>query len=384
MKKKLTFITVLILLITSCVSVLTSENAYNNSELKKQLAALETKLDKNNKLLQTLVNAIQDEPNLVDADDVAPTNNSTTESSYDTKDNVEALNLFLKENQYIARIGYNFNTDKRKDILLFAFRNSSKLRGFGIVKNGTVYATSFGVMYFTTGNCPYAVWNGDYIVFAVNGGITGDCGLFGYAMKENDFITIKRTWTNKNSSVRYVGIRPYSEIVDDKYYVSVYRVDGYMSTARVNMATGDMDFTDNISDAKEMHVTVKVNNLYYGLLIKDRWLSYVMASAPQYYNIFDNYKIIRSDFSPTTFNGFNFSYTKKRLALIDFTDNIARPVYLNGVTDNNVPATLTKIPEFEYKNEYYVNKTNDTYTQFEKIEVPYDLFNDKYIKLTNK
>ncbi|MDR3226160.1 MAG: hypothetical protein LBT56_00615, partial [Prevotellaceae bacterium] len=67
--------------------------------------------------------------------------------------------------------------------------------------------------------------------------------------------------------------------------------------------------------------------------------------------------------------------------LIDFTDNIVRPIYLNGVTDKKVPATLTTIPTFEYKGKYYIKKENANYTQFAEIKVPYDLFDDKYIKL---
>jgi hypothetical protein len=45
-----------------------------------------------------------------------------------------------------------------------------------------------------------------------------------------------------------------------------------------------------------------------------------------------------------------------------------------------VPATLTTIPNFEYKGKYYIRKENSNYSQFDEIKVFYYLFADKYIK----
>ncbi|MDR3226159.1 MAG: hypothetical protein LBT56_00610 [Prevotellaceae bacterium] len=376
--KKILIFAASILLLAGCASVSKSEN-----RIQTRLAELETKLDNNTKLLNTLLGIISVEEEEID---FVPENNESTininQTEYNTKDNVEALNLFLNENNYSASIGYNFNTDKRGDDLIFAFRNSYKLRGFGIIQNGTVNTLSFQMKYesYSPNNrYPSALWNGDYIVFAVTGGTAGDCGLFGYKINGRDFTTIEQIWKNQSADLRYAATRPYSEIVNNTYYVSVYRVNWYPSGARVDMKTGKIDFTDGAAEAKELLVVTKVNNLYYGILVKNNYTSYTMVSSPQYYNIFDNYKTIRSDLTPSILTQC-FSYTKKRNALIDFTDNIVRPIYLNGATDNKVPATLTTIPNFEYKGKYYIKKENSNYTQFAEIKVPYDLFDDKYIK----
>ncbi|MDR3286713.1 MAG: hypothetical protein LBT27_04660 [Prevotellaceae bacterium] len=382
--KKILILAAGMLLFASCISVYKNENRYNNDELKTRLTELEKKLDNNTKLLKTLLDvmSVEEEPEIVKENNV-PNSATINQTEYNTTDNIAALNLFLKEKNYRAYIGYNFNTDKRGDDLLFAFRNKSKLRGFGIVHNGKVHTLSFQMKYELNradNLDAWVVWNGNYIVFAINGGIDGDCGFFGYTVQGNDFITIQQTWKNQSSTVRYAGMRPYSEIVNGTYYTMAWRINSYMSGARINMQTGDIDFTDNAAEAKELHVLAKVDNLYYGRLIENGYTKCSIISAPQYYNILNNYTTIYSELTTTTIRVFLFSYSKRRLALIDFTDNIVRPIYLNGITDKKVPATLTTIPNFEYKGKYYIRKENSNYSQFDEIKVPYDLFADKYIK----
>jgi hypothetical protein len=381
MKKKLIFIAILLMFV-GC------KNYYINglsNETKVKLIELEQKLDNNTRILQAILDIANDD---VSEDIVVEKNTSNRFNTinYKTSDNVGALNKFLKDNNYKAKIGYNFNTDKRGDDLLFTIMNESRMRGFGIVQNGVVRTMEFDVKYSASvinqNNKNVSIaWNGNYIVLAVNGGMSGDCGFFGYTMQGRDFSTLTQTWENKKSSVRYAGIRTYSEIVDNTYYVSVLRVNRNTSVEKLNMKTGEIIFIDENEDSRDFLVSAKVNNLYYGVLIKDNYSTYIMASAPQYYNISNNYKTIRSDLTPKTLRWCNYSYTKRRMAIIDFTDGIARPIYLTGITDKSVPATLTTIPEFEYKGKYYEKIENSKYAQFEEVKLPYNLFDDKYIKI---
>ena len=355
-----------------------------NNETKIKLIELEQKLDNNTRMLQAILDIANDD---VSEDIVVEesTSNRFNTINYKTSDNVGALNKFLKDNNYKAKIGYNFNTDARGSDLLFTIMNESRMRGFGIVQNGVVRTMEFDVKYSASvisGNKQMSVvWNGDYIVFAINGGMSGDCGFLGYTMKGRDFSTLTQIWENKKSSVRYAVVRAYSEIIDNTYYVSAGRVDWNMSGSQLNMKTGEIIFTDGEEEAKELFVYAKVNNLYYGVLVKNRYSTSIIASAPQYYNVFNNYKIIRSNLTSTTLRHGSFSYTKRRMAIIDFADNIVRPIYLTGITDNSVPATLTTIPDFEYKGKYYERIENSKYTQFEEVKLPYNLFDDKYIKI---
>jgi hypothetical protein len=310
---------------------------------------------------------------------------SITFRTSETDNNVEALNRFLKDNNYFSEIGLNFNTDERGDDLIFSFRNNSRLRGFGIIQNGTVYTSSFLLEYDISARIenitPTVAWNGDYIVYAINGGVSEIGGLIGYTMQGRDFSTVKKTWENRSALLRYAWIELLSEVIDNTYYLAVTRSHIYWSTARVNMETGDIVFSDSELEAKKLVEAIKVNDLYYGIMIKHGYSTRLLVSVPQYYNIFDNYTIIRSD-SNDAFTHCRFSYTKRRAALIDFFGNIVRPIYLNGEIDMEVPpATLTIIPDFEYKGKYYARNDNENDTQFTEIEVPYDLFDDKYIEV---
>jgi hypothetical protein len=311
---------------------------------------------------------------------------SVTFRTPDADGNMGVLNQFLKSNNYFSEIGCNFNTDERGDDLIFSFKDNSRLRGFGIVQNGIVYTTSITIehnMYPTpsTNNSTTVVWNGDYIVFAINGGDGGIAGLFGYTMQGRDFSTVKQIWENRSNDLRYVWADQFSEVINNTYYTAIRRVNIYLSSGRVNMQTGDVIFSDCASEAKIFLLTAKVNDLYYGILIKDNYATWQMASTSRYYNIFDDYTVIRSDLTSETLRWSTFSYTKRRAALIDFTNHIARPIYLNGETDMEVPATLTTIPYIEYKGKYYVIKENANYTQLNEVIVPYDLFDNKYIEV---
>jgi hypothetical protein len=364
--KKIVIFVASLLMFTNCITVYINDNT--TTDLKKQDAAS----------FQPIYSQPESEK-----DDITP--NGSTTKDYKTSDNIKALNLFLEENNYLASIGSNFNTDERGNDLIFSFRNSSTLCGFGIIRNGVVSATSVTLSYHPKNFGNTVIRNGDYIVHAINGGVYGLCGLHGYSIQGRDFSTIQPIWTNNEDYVRYNGIGYYSESVDNKYYAYVSCGDIHESPARLNMQTGELVLTDDKSEFKLFEVVAKVNDLYYGRLMKNKYTSYSYVSASQYYNIFDNYTVIRADFTPSTALSLSgFSYTKRRIALIDFTGNIARPIYLNGVTDKKVPATLTAIPNFEYKGKYYIQTDKLNYSQYEEIKVPYDLFDNKYIKHARK
>ncbi|MDR2652540.1 MAG: hypothetical protein LBC68_09555 [Prevotellaceae bacterium] len=380
MKTKLIFIAAMILLFAGCTIVLPSEKTADINELKQRLSALESKLEKNNAMLQSIINAINDNSDVYIEEENNMSENNYVEVNYNTRDNVEAMNLFLNEKNYFANIGSNFNTDNRKNDLLFTFRNFYKVRGFGIVRDGTVYAMSITLdreVYDRNLAVTYVVWNGDYIVLAINGGTDGICGFIGYYLQGLDFSTLKRTWKNNSSDFRYAGVDVFSEVINSTYYVSAYRINMNKSNARINMKTGEIDFS-NENNENQIFIAVKSNNLYYGMIKKDNSSTQLLISAPRYYDIFDNYKII-ANLDKSTARC--FSYTKRRCAIIDFSDNIARPAYLDGFVDYTVPATVKIIPQFEYKGKYYIKKDTSIYTQFDEIEVPYDLFDDKYITL---
>jgi acetyl esterase/lipase len=314
-------------------------------------------------------------------------NSSTGENTVASR-NIEALNTFVKENQYFFSLGFIFNEYANEDLIISYMphnHQTSTLRGFAIIRNGVVYNTSFNIPKVGgNGKEVQCIWNGDYVTVAITGSYNDEStGLYGFQINnENLSQPAVKLWQNTDYELRWLRIYPFSEKVNGNYYFAGERNYTYCSSYRCNMATGEVLFTDDVQVFRAFLPVVYANGNYYGACLAGGTGKICVARATQYYNNTNSNTQCLNSPDMTAWTPVRaFDFEKKRSVMTVKVDQLYYPVFLNNaMVDMSVPG-IVNTNVCKYKGKCYL-MSDDSMQLIETNDVSY-LFDDKYVTPPN-